>query len=113
MENYIITVNGVEYDVTVEKKSAGGQAPKVAPVEAPAPKKVATEGTNLTVGTAGKVWKIVTKAGDTIKKGDNVMILEAMKMEIPVVATMDGTIKEILVSEGDSVASGQAVAVIG
>lgn len=60
----------------------------------------------------GTVWKIEMKKGDTVSEGDVVMILESMKMEIPVMATEDGTLAEILVAEGDAVAEGQAVAAI-
>ncbi len=60
----------------------------------------------------GAVWKIVTKPGDTVASGDVLMILESMKMEIPVVAEDDGTVKEILVAEGQAVSEGQAVAIL-
>ena len=120
METYIIRVNGFEYEVEVEKKAAGAAsgsdpAPKAAPAPAPAPKaapKAAAAGKPVATGTAGKVWKVVQKAGNQVKRGDSIVILEAMKMEIPVVAPEDGTIGEILVSEGQSVESGQAVATI-
>jgi acetyl-CoA carboxylase biotin carboxyl carrier protein len=52
----------------------------------------------------------VTKVGDTVEEDDEIMILESMKMEIPVLAPEDGTIKEILVQEGDSVVEDQTVA---
>lgn len=66
----------------------------------------------MATGTAGKVWKVVQKAGAQVKRGDSIVILEAMKMEIPVVAPEDGTIGEILVAEGQAVESGQTVATI-
>ena len=117
METYIIRVNGVEYEVEVEKKGSTGAAPApaaAAPAAAPkaaAPaKKPAGSGEPVTCGTSGKVWKIVSKAGDEVKSGDTILILEAMKMEIPVVAPKDGTVSQIPVAEGDSVESGQAVA---
>src|SRR5581483_11811100 len=58
----------------------------------------------------GSVWKIVTVVGQTIAPGEPVMILESMKMEIPVIAEDGGTVKEILVTEGSSVSEGQVVA---
>lgn len=67
---------------------------------------------NVESEITGKVWKIEAKAGDKLEEGDTVMILEAMKMEIPVEMPSAGTIKEILVGEGDSVAEGAAVASI-
>lgn len=60
----------------------------------------------------GTVWKIETKVGDAVAEGDVLMILESMKMEIPVLATEDGVIAEFLVEEEEPVAEGQAVAVL-
>lgn len=59
---------------------------------------------------AGKVWKIVTTVGDTVEEEDEIMILESMKMEIPVGAPGGGRITEILVEEAESVQEGQVVA---
>lgn len=60
----------------------------------------------------GKVWKIVAAPGSYLAEDGEIMILESMKMEIPVVMSEAGTLLEILVSEGDSVEDGQIVAVI-
>lgn len=60
----------------------------------------------------GSVWKIVTEAGQKLEPGDTIMILESMKMEIPVIAEDGGTIREFLVQEGVSVTEGQPVAVL-
>ncbi len=60
----------------------------------------------------GKVWKIVARPGDKVAADDEIMILESMKMEIPVVAPEDGTVKEIKVVEGDAVTEDQVVAVV-
>lgn len=57
----------------------------------------------------GTVWKIETKVGDKVSEGDVLMIIESMKMEIPVLATEDGAIAEFLVEEGEPVSEGQAV----
>ena len=59
---------------------------------------------------AGKVWKIVTKVGDKLDEEDEILILESMKMEIPVGAPGAGRLAEILVEEGESVQEGQVVA---
>jgi biotin carboxyl carrier protein len=56
------------------------------------------------------VWKIVASAGDTVSDGDTLVILESMKMEIPVVAESDGTVAEIAVHEGDVVQEGDLIA---
>jgi biotin carboxyl carrier protein len=60
----------------------------------------------------GSVWKINVKNGDAVASGDVLMILESMKMEIPVIAEDDGVISEILVKEKDAVTDGQVVALI-
>lgn len=59
---------------------------------------------------AGKVWKIEAVVGEELEEDDPVVILESMKMEIPVLAPDDGTIAEILVGEGDPVKEGQVIA---
>ncbi len=117
METYIIRVNGTEYEVEVEKKgssSASSQpAAKPAAAQPAAPKAAAPAGgAPVVCGTSGKVFKIAAKEGDTVKAGDTILILEAMKMEIPVVSPKDGTISKIVVSEGDSTTSGQTVAYV-
>ncbi len=60
----------------------------------------------------GTVWKIESKVGDHVTDGDVVLILESMKMEIPVQATTAGVVLEILVAEGDFVGDGDAVATL-
>ncbi len=122
METYIIRVNGIEYEVEVEKKGSASAAPAAkpataapaasAPKAAPAPKAAAGSGEPVVCGTTGKVWKITSKEGDQVKSGDTILILEAMKMEIPVVAPVDGTVSSIVVAEGDPVETGKTVAYI-
>jgi len=58
----------------------------------------------------GKVWKIIAQPGAGLAEEDTIMILESMKMEIPVLAPVAGTLAKILVKEGDDVSEGQAVA---
>jgi biotin carboxyl carrier protein len=60
----------------------------------------------------GNVWKVVASAGDDVEEDDVLVILESMKMEIPVTAPRKGKVKEIKVNEGDVVREGQVVAVI-
>lgn len=60
----------------------------------------------------GSVWKIEAKVGQRLEPGDTIMILESMKMEIPVIAEDGGTLKEILVQEGVPVAEDQVVAIM-
>ena len=122
MKNYTITVNGTAYDVTVEETTGTGvpaaapkkAAPKAAP--AAAPKAAAPAGgagsIKVTAGAAGKVFKIEANVGTAVKKGDPVVIVEAMKMEIPVVAPEDGTVASIDVAVGDSVEAGATLATL-
>ncbi len=116
MKNYTITVNGNVYEVTVEE-GAGSGAPAAAPVAAPkapaAPAKKASAGAGsvkVTAGAAGKVLKIEANVGQAVKKGDAVVVMESMKMEIPMVAPQDGTIASIDVAVGDQVEAGGVVA---
>lgn len=62
---------------------------------------------------AGSIWKILVEIGGSVTEGDTLMIIEAMKMEIPVVANESGRVLEILVKEGDQVSDGDAVVVLG
>lgn len=120
MKSYSITVDGRVYDVTVEEVAAGAApaAPRaVAPVmpaasAAPAAPAASAGAGSIKVeaGAAGKVFKITASTGATLKKGDEIMILEVMKMETPVVAPEDGTLKSIEVSEGATVEAGNLLA---
>ena len=123
MKSYTITVNGTAYEVTVEEtgsaaapapaaRAAAPAAPKAAP--APAPKAAAPAAgagaVKLTASVPGKVLKIVASAGQAVKAGDSIVILESMKMEIPVVAPQDGTVASIDTTEGASVENGDTLA---
>ncbi len=120
MKNYTITVNGNVYDVVVEEGAATGApvaakapaAPKAAPKAAPAVAPKAAGGVKVEAGAAGKVFKVEASVGQAVKKGDTVVILEAMKMEIPVVAPADGTVASIDVSVGDPVEAGATLATL-
>ncbi|WP_156056069.1 biotin/lipoyl-binding carrier protein [Streptosporangium roseum] len=59
------------------------------------------------------VWKVLVAQGDTVEDGDTLVILESMKMEIPVIAEDDGVITELKVAEGDVIQEGDLIAVIG
>ena len=124
MKNYTITVNGNVYDVVVEEGASTGApaavpaAPKAAPKAAPAaaPKAPAASGAagsiRVEAGAAGKVFAIEAKVGQAMKKGDTVVVVEAMKMEIPVVAPQDGTVASVDVAVGDSVEAGALLATL-
>ena len=124
MKNYRITVNGTSYDVTVEELS-GGAAPAAAPVAAPvaapapaapAPSKAAPAGGAGSIKVSspmpGKILAVKANVGDSVKKGQVILILEAMKMENEVVAQEDGTIASIDVTVGASVESGDTLATL-
>ena len=122
MKNYSITVNGNVYDVVVEEGASTGapvaaapKAPKAAPKAAPAaaPKAAAGAGSiKVEAGAAGKVFKIEAKVGQAVKAGDAIVVVEAMKMEIPVVAPQDGTVASIDVAVGDPVEAGALLATL-
>ena len=124
MKNYTITVNGNVYDVVVEEGASTGApvaraaAPKAAPVAAPkaapaAPKASGAAGSiKVEAGAAGKVFKIEAGVGTAVKKGDAVVIIEAMKMEIPVVAPQDGTVATIEVAVCDAIEAGAVLATL-
>ena len=121
MKNYTITVNGNVYDVTVEETGSTPSvaAPKraAAPAATPAPaaKPAAATGAGsvkIEAGAAGKVFKLEKKVGDSVKKGDAILVLEIMKMETPVVAPEDGTVASIDVAVGDAGEAGALLATL-
>ena len=118
MKNYTITVNGNVYDVTVEEGAAGAatSAPKAAAPKAAAPKaapKAAGQGSvKVNSPMPGKILSVKTSVGQAGKKGEVLMILEAMKMENEVVAPEDGTVASIDVAAGDSVEAGVVLATL-
>ena len=118
MKNYTITVNGNVYDVTVEEGAAGAatSAPKAAAPKAAAPKaapKAAGQGSvKVNSPMPGKILSVKTSVGQAVKKGEVLMILEAMKMENEVVAPEDGTVATINVAAGDSVEAGVVLATL-
>lgn len=124
MKSYTITVNGTVYDVTVEEKAGGAAStapaaptapapvPKAAP--APAPKAPAASGSagsvEITAPMPGKILAVKANPGQSVKKGEVVLLLEAMKMENEVVAPQDGTIASVNVNSGDMVEAGNVLA---
>ena len=114
MKNYTITVNGNVYDVVVEEGAGSGAAPVQTAAPKAAPKAASTGAGSIRIeaGAAGKVFKLEKSVGQAVKKGDAVVILEAMKMEIPVVAPQDGTVASIDVAVGDSVEAGALLATL-
>lgn len=115
MKNLIVTVNGVAYNVTVEEGTgapvaAPAAAPAPAPAAAPAPAPAAPAGAagavSVNAPMPGNILDVKVKPGDSVKAGDTLLILEAMKMENEISAPQDGTIASVDVRKGDVVDSG-------
>ena len=123
MKEYKVKVNGNEYKVEIEE--VGGTITNVsaAPVQAApqtsAPRPAAASapaaagGTKVTSPLPGVILDVAVKEGDSVKKGDKVVVLEAMKMENVIEATADGVVKETKVKKSDSVLEGDVLVVIG
>ena len=118
MKNYRITVNGTAYDVAVEELGAGAApaavaAPAPVAAAAPAPAAPAAAGSiEVAAPMPGKILNVKAGVGTAVKKGDVILILEAMKMENEVVAPEDGTVASIDVAAGDSVEAGAVLATL-
>ena len=134
MAKYVVTLNGKNYDVEVEKntakitnttaaaapaaapapKAAPAPAPVAAPAPAPAPAPVAAApagGANVTAPMPGTVLNVVAPVGTAVKAGDVILILEAMKMENDIVAPCDGTVASVA-AKGTSVNTDDVLATL-
>ena len=117
MKNYTITVNGNVYDVTVEEGTgsavpvAKAAAPKAAPkAAAKAAAPAGAQGAvKVNAPMPGKILKVNATPGSAVKKGDVLVVLEAMKMENEICAPQDGTIATVECAAGDSVESGKVL----
>jgi len=122
MKQFLIKVNGKEYEVEVEQ--VGGSEPVVKTIKSksipikptPSPSKPVTQGKEgslkINAPMPGTILDIKVSIGDQVKKGDTILILEAMKMENEIVASKDGVVASINVESGASVESGQLLASI-
>lgn len=122
MRNFKVTVNGVSYNVAVQEEIASVTAVPVVqtvtpPVAAPSPAaasvEIATGDVAIKAPMPGKITKVLVKKGDTVKKGDVIIVLEAMKMQNEITTTAGGTIKSMNVAVGNGVKPGEVMAVIG
>lgn len=114
MKRFNVVVNGTSYDVAVEELKEGEV---VTPAAAPAAASVAAPtapaaGIKVTSPMPGNMWKVLVKQGQVIKKGEPLVILEAMKMENEIVAPIDGTIVSLHVTEGAAVDTDALICVI-
>ena len=115
-----IEVNGTMYEVEVEKKeSARSKTPKLVRSQVETKrsdskikKSVSSRAAAIKAPLPGNIFKIMVREGDEVKKGDTIMIMEAMKMENNVLAEKDGKVSSIKVKEGDSVLQNDVLAEI-
>jgi oxaloacetate decarboxylase alpha subunit len=113
-----VTVNGTSYDVSVQDLAGGGCGPVTAiapsaPAATPTPTAPpAADGKTVDAPLTGDVLRLLMNEGDTVKNGDEILILEAMKMETKVVSPFDGRIGRFLVGPGDKVENGDPLVVI-
>ena len=121
MKNYKVNVNGTEYVIGIEliseeeAKAAQTAAPKAeeAPAAAPAPAaQTAGEGEAVNAPMPGTILDIKVNAGDSVKAGQVLMILEAMKMENEIMAGCDGVVTAVMTTKGASVQTGDALCTI-
>ena len=128
---YKVTLNGRTYEVEVEAGKAmllseyeavapapvaaapAAAAPEAAPAAAPAAPAVTGAGEAVNAPMPGNILKVNVKAGDAVKSGTVLVVLEAMKMENEIRAPKDGTVTQVLVSKGSTVDTGAPLVVIG
>ncbi len=115
MKKYRVNVNGTVYEVELEEMTG---APAAAPVAAPAPSASAAAapaagGEKVTSPMPGTILSVNVAAGDAVKRGQVLMILEAMKMENEIMCPCDGTVASVSVTKGAAVESGTLLCTIG
>ena len=113
MKKYRVNVNGTVYEVELEELTG---APAAAPVAAPAPSAAAAPaagGEKVTSPMPGTILSVNVTAGDAVKRGQVLMILEAMKMENEIMCPCDGTVASVSVTKGAAVESGTLLCTIG
>lgn len=112
MKNYRVNVNGTVYEVSVEE--IGANEVKAAPAAAPAAKPAAPAGAGekITAPMPGNILSVNVSAGQEVKKGDVLMVLEAMKMENEIMAPKAGKVTSVAVSKGSTVATGDLLCTV-
>ena len=116
MKKYRVTVNGTAYEIELEELTGAAPAPAAAtaaPAPAPAPAAAAPAGgEQVTSPMPGTILAVNVAAGDTVKKGQGLMVLEAMKMENEIMAPRDGKVTAVAVAKGAAVESGALLCTI-
>ena len=115
MKKYRVTVNGTAYEIELEELTGAAPAPAAAtaaPAPAPAPAAAPAGGEQVTSPMPGTILSINVAAGDTVKRGQVLMILEAMKMENEIMCPCDGKVASVNTSKGSAVESGTLLCVI-
>ena len=109
MKKYRVNVNGTAYEVEIEEMTGAPAAPVAAPAAAPA---AAGAGESITSPKPGNILAVNVAAGDAVKKGQVLMVLEAMKMENEIMAPRDGKVTSVAVTKGTAVESGALLCTI-
>ena len=114
---YVVTLNGKNYEVEVEETDAvitavTDAAPAAPPAPAAAPA-AAADGQKVLSPMPGTILSVNVSVGSAVKAGEVILILEAMKMENEIVAPCDGTVKQLAVQKGSTVATDALLAVVG
>lgn len=120
MKKYNVNVNGTNYEVVIEEvngaeiaAAAPAAAPAPAPVAAPAPAAAPAGGETVNAPMPGNILAVNVTAGQAVKKGDVLLVLEAMKMENEIMSPVDGTVTSVAVTKGATVETGAVLCVIG
>jgi len=117
MKRFNVTVNGKSYDVAVEEITDGSAPVVTTPAPAPAVKKAEPapskgEGEAVSAPMSGTILDVKVNVGDTVSRGQVIMVLEAMKMENDIVSPCDGKITSILAKKGDTVNPSDTLATV-
>ena len=115
MKKYRVTVNGTVYEVELEELTGAAPAPVSTPAAfaaAPAPAAAPAAGEQITAPMPGTILTVNVSAGQAVKKGEVLMILEAMKMENEIMCPRDGVVASVHTSKGSAVESGALLCVL-